>query len=151
MKHINTKAIFAEQMAIDKQYRFEYIEEHYKPQADRARAVLCAALDEAQNRASVRTITYTQLLHMLEWVNDYLGISKKSMEGVSVRLDYHSQKFPSAYKYQPMSTIVWATFKSGSWRITKIERDTCLDTGRAVIFHTESSKAAILDRFSRMA
>lgn len=116
-----------------------------------ASAALGAVLDEVQKRAKVRTISAGDIVSALYVIEKLLNISKKSMDGVSVTVDLNAQKFPSAYKYTPESTIFTAEYKRGQWRITDICRDTTkAPSNKAVVVHTDASRAAILERFSRM-
>ena len=108
---------------------------------------LIPAIKEAEGRASERTIDAVVIIRTLNEVTKTLGISKKAMEGVWVDCNPHAQTFPRAYKYTPMSTQFSAVFKAGSWRLTNIRRDVCRNN-RIVIFHTQASREALIDRFS---
>lgn len=149
MKPINMKAVFDQESALEKKYSDEYIEEHYKGKADKVNAALTSILDEVQNKCTARCIGIRQIYYMLDDVIRYLGISKKSMDGITVVCDYHAQNFPNAYKYIPMSTHIKAEFKSGSWRVTDIYRDECKHP-EIVINHTEASKAALIEKYSQL-
>lgn len=84
---------------------------------------LDAAIKAAEGRATARTITGRGIIDALQTVTDKLDITKKALNGVSVSVDIHAQKFPSAYRYTPESTFFDAVFKSGSWRVTRIYRE----------------------------
>lgn len=108
---------------------------------------LTPAIKEAEGRATERTIDAAVIIRTLNEVTDTLGISKKAMEGVWVDCNPHAQTFPRAYKYTPMSTQFSAVYKAGSWRLTNIRRDACRNN-RIVIFHTQTSREALIDRLS---
>lgn len=109
---------------------------------------LSVAIKEAEGHATVRKITASDIIDSLDSVVKTLAISKKSMEGIEVSVDLNAQKFPNTYKYAPESTHFRAIYKSGSWRITKIWRDTCIERKPIRIYHTESSLDALLERFT---
>ena len=108
------------------------------------------AINEAEGYSRARTITAYQIVTILDDVLTTLSISKKSMEGVHVTVDINAQKFPTTYNYRPESTYFHAVYKSGSWRIDRIWRDTCRGSKTVIIHHTEASKEALIERFSSL-
>ena len=110
---------------------------------------LNTALDTVQKRCRERTITAQEIMNTLDDITKKLDISKRAMDGVSVEFDLNAQRFPNAYKYTPMSTIVSATYKNGKWTNVQITREQTRRPGKKYcIEHTENSKAALLERFS---
>jgi len=109
---------------------------------------LTAEIKKAEGRATARTITAENLVETLIEIENRLGITKKSMEGIRVVVDYNAQTFPSAYKYRPESTFFVAVYNKG-WKLTDIRRDWTRSPKQAVqIEHTEDSKKAIIDRMT---
>lgn len=109
---------------------------------------LTDAIKAAEGRATARTISASRILDILEGIEYRLHISKKALEGVTVHVDDHAQKFPNSYKYVPESTHFIAVYKAGTWRVTDIHRGTCT-TCESTVDLTDAAKAAIIDRFSR--
>ena len=110
---------------------------------------LTEALNQVQARCKERTVTAEQILTAFDSITKGLNIPKKSMNGIKVTFDLNAQRFPNAYKYQPMSTIVSAEFKNGKWTNVCIERwHTHTPNRKFIITHTEESKAALIKRFS---
>lgn len=115
-----------------------------------AQANLITAIEEAEGRARERVLYASEAIAVLLKVEDWLGLKKKDLEGVSVTINVHAQEFPRAYKWKPEATIFSATYKSGSWRITKIWRDDCRRYPKVMVTHTEQSKKAIVEKYSEM-
>lgn len=108
------------------------------------------AIKQAEGRATVRTITAAKLIMTLADVEDKLGISKKSLQGIKVCADLNAQKLPNAYKWRAESTHFTAEYKSGNWVITDIRRDYLSQRNTEIeIVHTDASKAALIERFTR--
>lgn len=55
----------------------------------------------------------------------FKSCSKKSMEGLTVRVDLNSQYFPKAYSGIPMSTQFVVIYDKRSWRFVRAERSRC--------------------------
>lgn len=116
-----------------------------------AKALLGAALYEAQKRTRTRRIDEISIIHILHYIDQKLCISKAAMEGISAVVDLNADHFAKAYNGIPQSTIFEATYKNGSWRVTDIRRDTCRIPYNCVfIRHTEKSKNAIIERFTHL-
>lgn len=117
-----------------------------------ANNALSAWLDEVQSKCKVRTVNALDVVSALFEVQEKLDISKKALDGVSVCIDLNAQDFPNAYKFTPESTVFCATFKGGHWSVTDIRREQTHRPSRAyVITHTDTSKAALVERFSAWA
>lgn len=111
-------------------------------------APLGDAIKAAEGRATERLLNAETVVEMLVSIENYLGISKAAMDGISVWCDYHAQKFPNAYKYVPMSTQFRAEYKNRHWTVTEIGRYSVNSPSREVLVnHTEESKAALIERF----
>lgn len=104
-------------------------------------------LKEVQGRATARTIDepwtiINQTTHIIKKLN----IPKKAMAGVSVDVDYHAQKFPSAYRFMPESTHFRIEFNNtGLPFLTKVWRGKCTNNRYAVSL-TDEAKAAIIKK-----
>lgn len=108
-----------------------------------------SALNEAQSKAKVRTISVDDIIYYLWKAEEALSIPKSALNGVSVEIDPNAQNFPNAYKGIPESTIFTAIYKSGSWKIQNIRRDrTKSEKQQIVVNHTEASKKALIDRLT---
>lgn len=108
-----------------------------------------SAIKAAEGRATVRTINADDILQALTQIEARFGLSKKAMEGVTLRCDVHAQNFPNAYRYEPMSTWFSAEYKAGHWNLTDICRDTTArETVGVRVQHTEASRAALIERMT---
>ena len=120
------------------------LEKEYKEKL----TALQTALDTVQKWSRVRTISTWVIIESLETIEKRLGISKKAMEGIKVRVDANAQNFPGAYRGRPESTWFSAEYRKGSWRITSIGRN---DTARAGngcnIFLTDGAREALLTKY----
>lgn len=166
MKHINLKHLMAlrakkteaqailgrahiylteSQIAMYKE-RIAAADEGMKPTMDKISAIIA----DVQGKSTARTISVYDIIYNLERVENTLGITKKAMDGIKVDVDIHAQAFPGAYKGIPMSTQFKATYSNGSWRLTDICRSNCRRSPSIIIYHTEASKAALIERFSKM-
>lgn len=76
-------------------------------------------------RVSARKIDAADIADDLLEINDYLGITKKSLKGTTVHVDHNAQSFPGAYKGTPESTHFDAEFTT-AWFVTDIVRDSCI-------------------------
>ena len=107
------------------------------------------AIIEAEKRCTVRCIGVYDICKTLIEIEQRLNITKKSMEGVRIFVDYHAQNFPNAYKYRPESTVFEAVYRKGSWRITDIRRGGTKRSGHGIkITLTEEAQKAVLDRLT---
>ena len=166
MKDINLKPYFSALNDKEKKFRarrdVEYCHSSearvQKAQEDLNNALLLlekceAKIDDAikiaEGRARERTITAERIAKACIRIEDELSIPKKALEGVTAHVDLHACVFPNAYKYTPMSTQFTVVYRNGSWRLTDICRDDCNHKNSFYIVHTEDSKAALVERFSR--
>lgn len=99
---------------------------------------LSQAIAEAEgNRVSVRKIDVKDIVDDLIEINEYFGITKKSMKGTTVLVDHNAQTFPTAYKGTPESTHFRAEFTT-NWFITSVIRERCIPKK----FHVKLSETA---------
>lgn len=111
---------------------------------------ILAAIAAAEGRASVRQITPRTIVECVQEIEERLHISKRAMAGTFAVVDYHAQKFPSAYRYVPESTHFTVEFNGKSWYLTAVARDTC----RTVKYHvtlSEAAKAALIANAETLA
>ena len=83
-------------------------------------------LNDVQKYARVRTISLEDIRQILDTccyrcIQD-LRISKRSMEGTTVTIDYNACNFPNSYNGIPESTLFTAVWHNGSWYVTSIYR-----------------------------
>lgn len=104
------------------QDRIQIIRQDFETESEKLRQMIAEA---EGGRVSARKIDVKDIIDDLIAVNEYLGITKKSLKGTTVHVDHHAQTFPGAYKGTPESTHFDAVFTTG-WIITAIYRDTCV-------------------------
>ena len=101
-----------------------------------------------QIRSQTRTVTYDEIQILVARIEDTLktlGIPKKLWDGMRFRIDANAQKFPNAYKYEPMSTIVKIQRFSKDWFIVDIARARCEERKVQIeTAYTDEQKQAIL-------
>ena len=108
-------------------------------------------LDESQELARCRTISAEDIVGAAEKLTDYLKISKKAMEGVSVRVDENARTFPNCYKGVPLSTQFSMTYRHGEWRLDWIERKAVrYPTLKYEITLTEKAEEEVLKAVSKV-
>ena len=76
-------------------------------------------IKNVEGRASARTITADDVFTAINYLEEKLNIPKKYMIGIKAAIDVNAQHFPSAYKYDPMSTIFEVERKSSGWVLTE--------------------------------
>ena len=102
---------------------------------------LTEAIMKAEGRATARTITATDICHVL----DKIKVPKSKLDGTVVYYD-GGEHFANAYKYRPESTHFRAENIKGKWYITDIRRDTCPNRERSGrISYGEQAKAWIVE------
>lgn len=111
---------------------------------------ILTAIAAAEGRASVRQITPRDIVECVQEIEERLHISKRAMAGTSATVDYHAQKFPSAYRYVPESTHFTVEFNGRAWYLTSVSRDTCRTTQYHVTL-SEEAKAAIIANAETLA
>lgn len=108
------------------------------------------AIEEAEGRAKVRTITAMTVKWAVTAVEQTLNIPKKHMVGIKVHCDLHAQKYPNAYKYTPESTQFDLERFASGWFVTNIERERTGGTEKKFsITLTEDAKKALIERFEK--
>ena len=108
---------------------------------------LAAALESVQQKCAARTLGVGDIDHIIASVDSELRIPKKHIAGTKL---YYSgaQKFPNAYRYQPMSTHVFAEHNGRHWVIKGIGRHSCPDRiDNITLVLSDSAKAALDKRF----
>ena len=85
-------------------------------------------LYEIQKNASVRTISYTDMVEALTLFEKRVkrcGINIYDCKNIDVSL--HARRFPISYKYMPVGTSFKAhkNRKTSTWIIDEIQRDNC--------------------------
>lgn len=105
-----------------------------------------AAIKEAEGRASVRTVTFTEVMKSVKHIETVLGIPKAKMVGIIADVDYHAQNFPNAYKCTPESTHFCMERTKSGWVLYSVSRETTrrMTHGYRLTL-TETAKAAIIE------
>lgn len=81
--------------------------------------------------ARTRTVDIRDVYYAIAVLNQkFAGCSKKSMKGLTVRVDLNSQHFPKSYSGIPMSTQFVVIYDRGSWRFVCAERLRCGEFGK---------------------
>ena len=106
------------------------------------------AIEEAQGRATARTVTANEICRILQSVGD--GVAKANLSGTKVHYT-GAQHFPNAYKYRPDSTHWTAENIRGNWYVTDIWRGACPNRTKwnTEVEYSEIAKEAILESLSR--
>ena len=103
-------------------------------------------LDALQRKCSARTLDATDVIRILEKVEQDLDITKKALNGTKVHYD-GSEHFPSAYKYKPECTHFLAEHNGKCWVVTNVYRGTCNNREKNTnITLSETAKEALLER-----
>ena len=159
MKKINLKpAMDAYRREDDLRNKRVYVKDDHGRAVMEAQAALFKSLDPidaeihaAEGRATTGTLTANQLVRIMCRLEDRLGIPKKALQGVIVRIDAAPANLPHAYKHLAYSTQCRLEFRNGHWSLLDVRRDRV--TGRKTnvrIIHTEASRAALQARFNDM-
>ena len=82
-----------------------------------------------QKGARVRTITAEKMLSALACLERNLGVPRRYLDGLRVRIDCNAQDYAKAYNGIPYSTQFEAEYHNG-WKITSIERCEAKRNGR---------------------
>lgn len=82
-----------------------------------------------QRGARVRTITAEKMLSALACLERNLGVPRRCLNGMKVRIDCNAQDYAKAYNGIPYSTQFDAEYHNG-WKITSIERCEAKRNGR---------------------
>lgn len=101
---------------------------------------------EANGKCRERILTYDNVKHILEKIEETLDIPKKDMIGITAVIDPNAQNFPRAYGYVPYSIYCFATRKKTGWDIEKFGKYRTARAGHAAeIRLTKDAKIAILE------
>lgn len=112
---------------------------------DSNEAKITAAIKEAEGRATARTLEYKDIKTALDRIEKRLGIAKKALLGVKVRVDVNAQTFPNAYKWTPESTHFVAERTASGWALTEVYRDRVEGpNSRYIVKLTDEAKDAII-------
>lgn len=83
-------------------------------------------LDGANYLARTRIVNISDVYYAIAVLSQkFKSCSKKSMEGLIVRVDLNSQYFPKAYSGVPMSTHFVVIYDKRSWWFVRAERSRC--------------------------
>lgn len=83
-------------------------------------------LNIANRLARTRTVDIRDVYYAIVVLNQkFASCSKKSMKGLTVRVDLNSQHFPKSYSGIPMSTQFVVIYDRCSWRFVCAERSRC--------------------------
>lgn len=108
------------------------------------------ALQEAQGRATARTLGVEDVLKYLKRVEDRIGVGKTALKGTKVHFT-GAEKFAKAYQYVPESTHFEAVHNGKTWFVTLITRDTCPNRWDKIdVELSDITKDAVLKSLSRM-
>lgn len=107
-----------------------------------------AAIQEAEGKASARTVEYDGIVRACGRIEKKLGIPKKYLEGIRYDVDLHAQNFPNAYKYRAESTHFVVEYSKGKWRLVSIERAYTRTAGHdfRCLAMPEETRNAVIDR-----
>lgn len=84
-------------------------------------------LDKANHLARTRTVDVDEVYGAISVLEQkFKDCTKKSMEGLIVRVDLNAQCFPNVYRGVPMSTHFMLTYEKRSWRFVRAERLRCV-------------------------
>lgn len=86
-------------------------------------------LRAVQKKSRVRTITAEKMLSALACLERNLGVPRRYLDGLRVRIDCNAQDYAKAYNGIPYSTQFEAEYHNG-WKITSIERCEAKRNGR---------------------
>ena len=86
-------------------------------------------LRAVQKKSRVRTITAEKMLSALACLERNLGVPRRCLNGMKVRIDCNAQDYAKAYNGIPYSTQFDAEYHNG-WKITSIERCEAKRNGR---------------------
>ena len=111
------------------------------------REKLQAAIQEAEGRATARTITVDDIVRICKAAE--AGLTKKALDGTMLYYD-GGQQFPNAYKHRPESTHFTAGMVKGKWYVFCIKRDTCPDRSyNCEILYSEDAREELIRRASK--
>ena len=105
-------------------------------------------LDKANHLARTRTVDIDEVYGAVTVLErKFEGCTKKSLEGLTVRVDLNSQDFPNTYRGVPMSTQFTLVYEKRSWRFVYAERMRCGVSKRYDVTLTDAMREELLKRF----
>lgn len=82
-------------------------------------------ISEAEGKSYARTIDFYILMDEVgKLAKHYHKYHKYAMEGLRIRLDWHAQDLPNAYKWTAKSTHMTLVYRRGHWCLKDAWRDT---------------------------
>lgn len=105
-------------------------------------------LDKANHLARTRTVDIDDVYNAVTVVEQkFEDCTRKSLEGLTVRVDLSSQDFPNAYRGIPMSTQFLLVYEKHFWRFVRAERSRCGEFKRYDVTLTDAMREELLKRF----
>lgn len=101
---------------------------------------LQAFIDMAEGKATQRCLSAQRLVRKVsEWERKVGSPPKRLLRGVMLDVQASGEKFPNAYKYTPMETVVSLNHDTVGWYVTCAERT-------AVMSHSWTVTATLPDK-----
>lgn len=111
------------------------------------RAKIEAMIKAAEGRATMRTITFENIVDAIARIEKKLDIPKTKMTGIRADVDVNAQNFPNAYQYRAESTQFYMIRKASGWDLTEVTRYYTRRAGHQIqLVLTDEAKEAILER-----
>ena len=108
-----------------------------------------AAIDEAEKRAKVRTISESYVFWAVERVEEIIGLPARKLTGTTVWVDVFANTFPGAYKGIPESTQFKIEASAGNWKLEKVCRARCHGRTQGIrIEMSEEAKQNLLEKMN---
>jgi hypothetical protein len=106
-------------------------------------------LDKANYLARTRTVDIDDVYDAVYIIErKFEDCTRKSLEGLTVRVDLNSQHFPNAYHGVPMSTYFMLAYEKRSWRFILAGRSRCGEYGRyEVTYLPDAMREELLNSF----
>lgn len=105
-------------------------------------------LDKANHLARTRTVDIDDVYNAVIVVEQkFEDCTRKSLEGLTVRVDLNSQDFPNTYRGIPMSTQFLLVYEKHSWRFVRAGRSRCGEFKRYDVTLTDAMREELLKRF----
>lgn len=105
-------------------------------------------LDKANHLARTRTVDIDDVYNAVTVVEQkFEDCTRKSLEGLTVRVDLNSQDFPNTYRGTPMSTQFLLVYEKHSWRFVRAERSRCGEFKRYDVTLTDAMREELMKRF----
>lgn len=105
-------------------------------------------LDRVNYLARTRTVNIDDVYSAIAILDQkFESCTKRSREGLVVRVDMNSRHFPNAYRGIPMSTHFTLVYEKRSWRFVCAERSRCGESKRYDVTLTDAMRDELLKRF----